>query len=382
MSLTLETLEKLVEFDTVSSKSNLNLIKYLKDFCAARGAVTRCFFNRNKEKAGLIARFGPNVDGGVIFSGHTDVVPITGQNWTRSPFKLTRESDRLYGRGTTDMKGFLACMLSAADIASNANLIKPLTLIFSYDEELGCFGIQEMKTRLRGELAKTEICVVGEPTEMQVAIGHKGKTAFRAACIGQPGHSALSPKFVNALYVATDFVCALQKIQEDYIGSGSYDDNYDIPYTTFHVGKLAGGRALNIVPDEAKIDFETRYLVLDGESRVIDHIIVALQSINLKYASRIRGPVIRMQKVFSYPGFDVSGKSKVVQTGLSLVAHQTVKKVAFGTEAGVFNEMGIPTIVCGPGSMEGQGHKPDEYISLEQMKSCEIALKKSVALLI
>ncbi len=382
MSLTLETLEKLIEFESVSSNSNLKLIGYIKDFCLKRGAFIQVVLNKSGEKAGLIARFGPNVGGGVIFSGHTDVVPTTGQNWTRPPFKLTRELDRFYGRGTTDMKAFLACMMSVADLASNAKLVKPLTLVFSYDEEVGCIGIQEMKVELKDKIAETEICIVGEPTEMQVAIGHKGKTAFRATCIGQPGHSALSPNFVNALYVAADFVFALQKVQENYIKSGSYDESYDIPYTTFHVGKLAGGRALNIVPDKAKIDFESRYLALDGESRIFDDINLEIQGINSKYASRVRQPVIGFERVFSYPGFESSKISIAAQTGLSLVTNQNVKKVAFGTEAGVFNEMGIPTVVCGPGSMEGQGHKPDEYITLEQMQSCETSLTKSVNLLV
>lgn len=378
MSLVEEILEKLVGFDTVSNKSNLEIISYIKDFCSARGAKITLIPNMNGDKCGLVARFGPAETGGVLLSGHTDVVPIDGQNWTRPAFALTQEEDRFYGRGTTDMKGFLACMLSAADLASKSALHKPLTLLFSYDEEVGCIGIQEMKPFLIGKLGQPDICVVGEPTEMQVALGHKGKTAYRAVCKGQTGHSALAPDFVNALYVATDLVMALRELQEKYISVGACDDHYDVPFTTFHVGKLTGGRALNIVPDSAELTFESRYLTQDGETRIFSDITNEIDRINTEYEQRLGTQAIHLNTVFSYPGLEVSESALVTKMGLKLMGNKDVCKVAFGTEAGIFVDLGIPTIVCGPGSMSGQGHKPDEYITIDQLKSCEMSLKHSV----
>ena len=382
MSLVLEVLEKLVGFDTVSSKPNIQIIDYIHDFCRLRGAVVDRIPNKSSEKEGLIARFGPPVDGGVILSGHTDVVPTEGQCWTRPDFQLTRTKNRLYGRGTTDMKGFLACMMSAADYAARFKLIKPLTLIFSYDEELGCLGIQEMTKVLKDKLYAPDVCIVGEPTEMQVAIGHKGKTAFRATCLGQAGHSALAPNFVNALYVATDLIIAIKEIQNKYIANGAYDKNYDVPYTTFHVGKLNGGRALNIVPDTAEIIFESRYLLQDGETRIFDDLKFSIDKINTKYLNRLESSAIKFETVFTYPGLDVANGAFATKIGLGLVENTYTTKVAFGTEAGVFALLGLPTIVCGPGSMAEQGHKPDEYITIDQLLTCETSLKKSVERLV
>ena len=381
MSVVEENLEILVGFDTVSSKSNLEMINYIKEFCGARGGQIDLIPNAVEDKAGLVVRFGPMQSGGILLSGHTDVVPIDGQEWTRPQFDLTREGDRLYGRGTTDMKGFLACMLSAADLAAKSKLTKPLTLVFSYDEEVGCIGIEEMKSVLKAKLRNPKLCIVGEPTEMQVAVGHKGKAAYRAICQGQAGHSALAPNFVNALFVASDMVDALRALQLQYKENGALDAYYDIPFTTFHVGKLSGGRALNIVPDRAEITFESRYLAQDGEARVFADITKAVDGINATYRDALSADAIRLETVFSYPGLDVSETALATQVALGLVANKKISKVSFGTEAGIFAELGIPTVVCGPGSMAGQGHKPDEFITLDQLYSCETSLKQSIEML-
>ena len=381
MSLVEETLESLIGFDTVSSKSNLEIIGFIKEFCNRRRAQVDLIPNAAGDKSGLVARFGPAQSGGILLSGHTDVVPIEGQEWERPAFALTRDGYRLYGRGTTDMKGFLACMLSAADLAAKSKLTKPLTLVFSYDEEVGCIGIQEMKSGLEDKIGNPDLCIVGEPTEMHVAVGHKGKTAYRALCLGQAGHSALAPNFVNALFVAADLVDALRKLQLKYKENGAHDAHYDIPFTTFHVGKLSGGRALNIVPDFAEITFESRYLAQDGEARIFADITAVVDNINATYRASLGKDTIRVETVFSYPGLEASETALATQVALGLVGNKKVSKVAFGTEAGIFAELGIPTIVCGPGSMAGQGHKPDEFIALDQLYTCEASLKKSIELL-
>jgi len=376
MARTLEVLERLVGFDTVSDRPNASIIAYIDGFLRARGArITRI---GQGDKAGLYAEIGPP-GSGILLSGHTDVVPVAGQVWTRAPFALTRDGDRLYGRGTTDMKGYLACMLSAADMASRGPLAAPLKLVFSYDEEVGCVGIQEMMGRLVPLMGCPRAAFVGEPTDMQLATGHKGKAAFAAICRGQAGHSSLAPDFVNALHLAADFVAALRDVQDELRQSGARDPAYDIPYSTVHVGTLAGGRALNIVPDRADLGFEIRHLAGDDPSELLAHIRRAAESVSARYRAEWDGAAIEVEQVAAYPGLDIAPDDPVVTTALALAGTDSTTKVAFGTEAGVFAGQGIATVVCGPGSMAGQGHKPDEFITLDQLAACHRMMARIVA---
>lgn len=375
MARTLGVLERLVGFDTVSANSNTGIINYIEAYLRICGArITRI---DQGAKAGLYAEIGPP-GAGILLSGHTDVVPVEGQKWTRAPFALSREGDRVYGRGTTDMKGYLACMLSAADMASSAPLAAPLKLVFSYDEEIGCVGIQAMIDRLVPLVGTPRAGFVGEPTEMQVAIGHKGKAAFTARCRGEGGHSSLAPDFVNALHLAADFVIALRDLQDSLRRRGARDKAYDIPYSTVHVGTLAGGRALNIVPDRADLSFETRHLAGDDPAKLLARIRAAAEAVAARYRPRWGGAEIAIEKVNAYPGLDVAPKAPVVATALALAEARRTTKVAFGTEAGVFAAHGTPTVICGPGSMAGQGHKPDEYITLDQIAACERMMARIV----
>ena len=262
MTDTLEILDRLVAFDTASDRSNLALIGYVEEFLKVRGFRVARLEDPDEPKAGLFAEIGPQGDG-ILLSAHSDVVPVEGQDWTRAPFRLSEESGRLFGRGTTDMKGFVASMLSAADAASRMDLKEPLKLVLSYDEEVGCVGIARMIDRLVPLMGRPRAAIVGEPTGMRVATGHKGKQGFRAVIGGQAGHSALAPRFVNALHVATDFVQALREMQRDLERTGARDEAYDVPCSTVHVGMLSGGRALNIVPDRAEMTFEFRHLAED-----------------------------------------------------------------------------------------------------------------------
>ncbi len=381
MTCTLETLDRLIGFDTVSANSNLQIIQYIEAFLKHRGARLVRIPGQAGDKCGLYAELGPQATGGILLSGHTDVVPVDGQDWTRAPFKLTREGDRLFGRGTTDMKGNLACMLHAADVAARCDLNEPLKLVFSYDEEIGCVGIRQMLPQLTPLLGKPRACFVGEPTGMQVAIGHKGKAALRAICHGQSGHSALAPKFVNALHMAADFINGLRDVQHMLEAEGADDRAYDIPYSTLHVGKLTGGTALNIVPDRAELTFEYRHLACDAPADIMRHITQMAREIEARYR-RIWAPArIDIDRYNTYPGLDVSARSDAAQLAQQLLASDQTTKVAFGTEAGFFDALGISTIVCGPGSMEGQGHKPDEYIDLSQIVACEKMLEGVVDML-
>ena len=383
LQIVTETLERLVGFDTVSRNSNLGIIDFIDAFCRERGAETHRIPRApggevgvgrsgagKGDKCGLVARFGPAAAGGILLSGHTDVVPVDGQEWSVPAFSLTERGQRLYGRGTTDMKGFLACMLAAGDMARGVGLKKPLTLVFSYDEEIGCVGINEMRPFLKDLLGAPKMCIVGEPTEMRVAVGHKGKAVMTARFTGQAGHSALAPRFVNALHMAADFITELRRIEKWLQEHGARDPDYDIPHTTLHVGRLSGGTALNMVPELAELEFECRYLSGDGEEASLMHVDEAAARLQGEYRKTWPGAQIDLERVCAYPGLDAPSDCAARRAALDLSPAGEATKVAFGTEAGVFAGFGIPTVVCGPGSMAGQGHKPDEYIEIRQLQMC------------
>ncbi|MFT4959197.1 MAG: acetylornithine deacetylase [Paracoccaceae bacterium] len=377
MSQTLDILAQLIGFDTVSARSNLGIIDFIESYLRERGFRTTRITDATGQKAGLYGEIGPS-EGGFLLSGHTDVVPTQGQDWTRDPFRLSQDGDRFYGRGTTDMKGYLACMLRSADMASRSDLSEPLKLVFSYDEEIGCVGIQHMADQLAPLLGAPRACFVGEPTEMQVAIGHKGKVAIRAVCNGQNGHSALAPKFVNALHLATDFVTELRGVQTRLMEHGARDAAYDIAYSTVHIGKLLGGVALNIVPDHAELTFEYRHIAADNPDKIMQQIRDAAKRVSDRYRPSFAEAKIRLNRTNAYPGLEVNQGTPVVALARQLAGNQGITKVAFGTEAGVFTGLGIPTIVCGPGSMEAQGHKPDEYITQDQLAACDRMMDRIV----
>ncbi len=371
MTRTLDILDRLIGFDTISARPNLDLIAYVEDFLRMRGFRVTRLDDPEEEKAGLYAEIGPEGPG-ILLSAHSDVVPVAGQDWSTDPFRLTRQGDRLHGRGTTDMKGFVASMLAAADAASRAPLKEPLKLVLSYNEEVGCTGIARMLDRLVPLMGHPRAAIVGEPTEMQVATGHKGKRAFRARIAGETGHSALAPQFVNALNVAAEFLVALQALQKDLERNGARDEDYDIPYSTVHVGMLSGGRALNIVPDRAEATFEFRHLAADDPDSLLHRIRTAAQDVCARYGPAAR---IEIAPLAGYPGLDTPANSDTARFVESLAGAGRTK-VAFGTEAGFFDAQGIPTVVCGPGSMQAQGHKADEFIRIDQLARCDAMLAR------
>lgn len=370
----LEILDRLIRFDTVSANSNLALIDYVQDFLTARGFDTHRLPDETGQKAGLFARLGPAIEGGILLSAHSDVVPVEGQVWSVDPFRLTINDNRLFGRGACDMKGYLAAMLVCADKAREMTLTAPLMLSISYDEEIGCVGIQKMKARLAPLLGAPRVCFVGEPTQMQVAIGHKGKAAYRAHFKGNQGHSAMAPQFVNALHMAMDFGQALRNLQRDFTMHGAQDAAYDIPHSTVHMGKLSGGTALNMIPDVATMEFELRHLASDLRSAFEASVATAASQIAARYQKQSKEAAVEIEPLASYPGLDLSTNHEaVIEAQTQLSTHETIK-VSYGTEAGVFAELGLPTIVCGPGSMAGQGHKPDEFVELGQLQQCQAML--------
>lgn len=370
MTRTLELLDRLVAFPTISADSNLAIVSFIEDILRATGGEIHRIGDASGTKAGLVARIGPAEGAGVMLSGHTDVVPVTGQAWSSDPFRMRTEGSRVYGRGATDMKGFLACMLSAAERAAALPLAEPLKLAFSWDEEVGCLGIPQMLPTLPSTIGNPRLCIVGEPTSMQIALGHKGKVALRATCHGTAGHSSMAPDFLNAIHLAADFVTGLRRLQSDLAVYGARDTGYDVPHATVHAGRINGGTVLNIVPDRAVIDFEYRYPA-NQPSEAIQRALAALaEEVAAPYRDGFPDARVKVDVVNAYPGLGMPPDHPVVDLLRRLVPEAGTIKVAFGTEAGHFDAAGIATLVCGPGSME-QGHKPDEFIDRAELGRCD-----------
>jgi acetylornithine deacetylase len=372
--LSRDILEKLVAFDTVSSRPNIALMEWVRDLLAGVGVKAALIPDVTGGKANLYATIGPQDRSGVMLSGHTDVVPVEGQIWTKAPFALTEADGRYYGRGVTDMKGFVACALALALRAAHRPLRTPLHLALSYDEEVGCLGVRSLIEMLERAPIQPAFCIVGEPTGMQVATGHKGKIALRATCTGREGHSALAPMALNALHLGADFLSAVRDLQAEIAERGRRDGDYDVPYTTLHVGKMNGGVQVNIVPNTCVLEFEIRNLAEDDPQILIDRLKEAAAAITAPLAAEFPEAEIRVERLWDYPGLGTPTTAPVVNFVKGLTGANGTMKVAFGTEGGLFStRLGIPTVICGPGSM-AQGHKPDEWVSVEQIGRCEAML--------
>ncbi len=367
-------LERLIGFDTVSDRPNRALMDWVAGLLAEAGVSAVLIPDSSGGKANLYATVGPGGAGGVMLSGHTDVVPVEGQAWTYPPFALTEDQGRYYGRGTADMKGFVACAIAAVLAAARRELRVPLHLALSYDEEIGCMGVRSMITMLEGAPVRPRLCIVGEPTGMAVATGHKGKVALRAICVGREGHSALAPLALNALHLAADFVGVLRGVQARVAAEGMRDGDYDVPYTTLHVGKLNGGVQVNIVPQRAVADWEIRSLAGEDVAGLIAEVQAGCEAVVAPWRAEFPEAEIRIERLWEYPGLGTPTEAEVVRFVKGLTGANGTIKVAFGTEGGLFDaRLGVPTVICGPGSM-AQGHKPDEYVSVEQMGRCEAML--------
>jgi acetylornithine deacetylase len=378
MPATLELLDRLIAFPSVSADGNLAIIAFIEDFLKGQGFDCLRLPDQTGTKAGLLARIGPAGDGGVLLSAHTDVVPVTGQAWSRDPFRLAEAGGRLYGRGTTDMKGFVASALAAAALAADRRLARPLMLALSYDEELGCLGVREMIGEVIPFLGRPSFCVVGEPTLMGIATGHKGKGFYLATCRGQAGHSAMAPKFVNALHLAADLVGILRAEQARLMAEGAQDGDYDIPCSTVHAARITGGVALNIVPETATVHFEIRHLAQEPAGPILARIRAAAAAAVAGYGDP--HAAIEIAEMNAYPGLDTPQGAEVIGQVAGLLGERRLLKVAYGTEAGYFAALGIPTVVCGPGSMD-QGHQPDEWIERSELDRCDAFLARLVGTL-
>lgn len=379
----LDLLRELIAFPSISRTPNADLMARIRELLHRAGIATFVAADpQDPSRYNLHASVGPEDIPGVMLSGHTDVVPADGQPWTVPPFQATERDGRIYGRGSSDMKGFVACAVTAMIQASGKPLKRPLQLALSFDEEIGCVGVRHLLRELESKLPAPLLCLVGEPTLMKIGTGHKGKAAYRARCCGQAGHSGLAPRFVNAIHTASDLVCAMRDVQQDLAEHGLREEGYDIPYTTIHVGTIAGGKALNIVPDQCEVDFEIRNIVGDEPDRILARILERTQ-IRMRAwpCPPENAPAVpEVQLANAYPGLSTAQDSAAARLLASLLPPGTpYTKVAFGTEGGLFKQSWNQTsvLVCGPGSIE-VAHKADEYVEIAQIEACDRLLSALV----
>ena len=365
----IEILKKLISFDTTSFKPNLNLIKFIENYLNDLNIKSELIYDETKNKANLFATIGPNLQGGIVLSGHTDVVPITKQKWTSDPFILTERDNKLFGRGSSDMKGFIAIVLSRVSAMLEKKLKKPIHLAFSYDEEIGCVGVHSLLDLIKKKSINPEFCIVGEPTSMEMVIGHKGKHAYDVKVDGLSCHSGQAPYGVNAINYASKLINYIEEINKEKSIEGPFDNEYEIPYSTLHTGLIKGGTILNIVPNLCQFEFEIRHLAEDDPLEIIQRIKKYTEELLIKEMHNISSKTnIEINEKINYPGLNISESISPVKQVKELLGNLSHKKVIFGTEGGLFKrELNLPTIICGPGSID-QAHKPDEFISIQQIE--------------
>ena len=374
---TTEILDALIGFDTVSRNSNLPVIGWIEAYLTGLGVAHERIPDATGAKANLWATVGASDAPGYILSGHTDVVPVDGQSWSSDPFRMTARDGKLYGRGTCDMKGFVACCLAA--VPAMTALKRPIHLAFSYDEEVGCLGVRDIIARLEREPVKPTGCFVGEPTGMGVIVGHKGKRSFHVSVRGRTCHSSLAPEGVNAVEYAARVIAKIREIADRLAEKGARDPLYDVPFTTGHTGWVHGGTALNIVPDECSFAYEFRSIAADDPD--------ALAAEVEAYAKTVLEPEMKkvapeagftFELTSGFPGLDTPPSSDLIGLAKTLSGHGDHAKVAFGTEAGRFSSAGIPSVVIGPGFID-QAHKADEFIAVSELAACGAFIEGLIA---
>lgn len=371
-----DMIRRLIGFDTVSAKSNLDLIHFARDYLRGFGIDSRLTFDEGRNKANLLAMIGPNVPGGVVLSGHTDVVPVAGQPWDTDPFTVVERNGRLYGRGTADMKSFLAIALALVPEFLAARLRVPIYLALSYDEEVGCLGVGGLLADMARELPRPAAAIVGEPTSMKLINRHKGFYSFITTVTGRDGHSSATHRGVSAIAYAAEIIGFLTKLGADIARQGPYDDGFDPPYTTLNVGTIGGGTAINIIPRQCSIAWEFRPIPgfdLPSVRRQLDGFIAESLLPRMRAVAPEAG-VVTVPHSGSPPLVPEADSSAEALVRL-LTGANTAHAVSFGTEAGLFQEAGIPTVICGPGSID-QAHKPNEFIDLDQIEACVAFLRK------
>ena len=371
-------LARLIAFNTTSTTSNLELIDFVRNLLEDHGARSQLVHNDDHSCANLYATIGPDQVGGVMLSGHTDVVPTTGQDWNSDPYQMQTGDELLTGRGACDMKGFIACVLAALPLIREKPLHTPLHLAFSYDEEIGCVGAKRLVETMAGFDVKPRIGLIGEPTDMAMVLGHKGKVSYRVTVTGLSCHSAYISNGVNAVEYAAELIAFIRSMNQR-VQQQQLDQSYSVPYSTFHVGNIRGGTALNIVPKQCQFEFEIRNLPQqDIDTLVHDIRHYASDVLLTDMLARYPEASIEFDELSYYPGLHTDPASAVIACTRAINPIDRIgDNVSFGTEAGLFDDIGINCLVCGPGSID-QAHKPDEFVRREQLRYCDQMLENLV----
>ena len=364
-------LARLVAFDTTSRNSNLPLVDFVRDWLDRHGVPHRLGHNEAGDKANIHAVIGPAVQGGIALSGHVDVVPVDGQSWSGDPFTLRAENGRLYGRGAADMKGFVACALAAVPELVARPLVRPMHLFITFDEETTMAGARRLVADLAAGALRPMFCVVGEPSSMQPILGHKGRLALRVTARGRPGHSSEPGKGVNAIHALGAVIAHITAEQRRFAMEGPFDPRFDPPCTTPHIGTVQGGSILNIIPERASLTMEWRTVPADDffaeverlRAHVAAHIAPWMQAIDPATG-------IDLEVMDWIPGMSLPGEHALATLVKQAAGANGAGFVAYGTEGGLYEAAGIPSIVCGPGDI-AQAHQPDEWIAEAQLAACD-----------
>jgi acetylornithine deacetylase len=375
----LEMIRRMVAFPTVSRDSNLALIEWVRTWLESHGATTTLTYNDERSKANLFATLAAtdgNVnDGGMVLSGHTDVVPVDGQPWSTDPFTATLDGERIYGRGVADMKSFSAIALAFVPEFLRRGLARPLHFALSYDEEIGCIGVRRLIADIVARGWKPAGCIVGEPTGMQLVVAHKGRTSWRCRVRGHEAHSSLTPSGVNAVQIACEMVAWIAERARQFRDHGHHDAAYDVPHTTVHVGTIRGGTALNIVPRDCAFEFEVRNLPQDDPQALFAELRRYAETFLPTMRAVDPATFIEFDALSAAAGFDTGGHSAIAELGRQCNGQSDCGKVSFGSEAALFHAANIPTVLCGPGHI-AQAHQPDEWIGLDQLAMCEAFMRR------
>lgn len=380
----IDWLTRLIAFDTVSRHSNLALIDDVKAYCEQLGLTVDLTFNDAKNKANLFVtvpagKDADEINHGLVLSGHTDVVPVDGQDWTSEPFTATIRGDKLYGRGACDMKGFIACALTllpqAVKLSNAGQLRRPLHLALSFDEEVGCLGAPLLLADLKARGITPDHCIVGEPTNMAMVVAHKGIAVYRCRVHGKSVHSSLTAQGVNAISYASRLIGYVDELAQEISHRSDNDGLFDVPYSTLSVGTIQGGTATNIVPNLCEFTFDYRNLPHMTQDDILAPIAAKVAELSTQMQARAADTGIELLQEESVPAMTDNDSAELQALIIALTGDDTRHKVAYATEGGQFTNSGIPTIICGPGSIE-QAHKADEYVALSEMVRCDEFLQK------
>lgn len=380
----IDWLTRLIGFDTVSRHSNLALVEEVQGYCEQLGLSVDLTFNETKDKANLFVTVpaGANADQvnhGLVLSGHTDVVPVDGQDWSSDPFTATIRDDKLYGRGSCDMKGFIACALTllpqAVKLSNAGKLRRPLHLALSFDEEVGCLGAPLILADLKARGIAPDYCIVGEPTNMTMVVAHKGIAVYRCRVHGKSAHSSLTTQGVNAISYASRLIGYVDELAEEISHRDDNDSLFDVPYSTLSVGTIQGGTATNIVPNLCEFTFDYRNLPHMTQDDILAPIKAKVAELSAQMQARAPETGIELLQMEGVPAMTDNDNGELQKLITALTGDDERHKVAYATEGGQFTNAGIPTIICGPGSIE-QAHKANEFVKLSEIERCDGFLQK------